>query len=100
MLESARGRRSTRRRRSMDPALGGGRLSFGQKLARLGQRMHDPEWRRYARLVFAGKILGYSRNTTYEAVKNGQLPVIRLGRKIRVPKVALKRMLRDLDAGA
>src|SRR5438105_15082620 len=59
MLESARGRRSTRRRRSMDPALGGGRLSFGQKLARLGQRMHDPEWRRYARLVFAGKILGF-----------------------------------------
>ena len=44
----------------------------------------------------AGKILGYSRNTTYEAVKNGQLPVIRLGRKIRVPKVALKRMLAGL----
>ncbi|HEX4792682.1 MAG TPA: ammonium transporter [Humisphaera sp.] len=43
----------------MDPALGGGRLSFGQKLARLGQRMHDPEWRRYARLVFAGKMLGF-----------------------------------------
>ena len=42
----------------------------------------------------AAKILGYSRNTAYEAVKSGQLPVIRIGgRKIRVPKVALERIL-------
>jgi excisionase family DNA binding protein len=43
----------------------------------------------------AARILGYSRNTAYEAVKRGQLPVIRLGRKIRVPKVALQRLLDD-----
>lgn len=41
----------------------------------------------------AGRILGYSRNTAYEAVQRGELPVIRLGRKLRVPKVALDRML-------
>jgi excisionase family DNA binding protein len=42
----------------------------------------------------AGRILGYSRNTAYEAVKRGELPVIRLGgRKIRVPRAALLRML-------
>jgi excisionase family DNA binding protein len=41
----------------------------------------------------AGRILGYSRNTAYEAAKTGELPVIRLGRKIRVPKVALQRLL-------
>jgi excisionase family DNA binding protein len=41
----------------------------------------------------AGKILGYSRNTAYEAVRNGQLTVIRIGRKIRVPKMALERIL-------
>ncbi len=41
----------------------------------------------------AGRLLGYSRNTAYEAVHTGELPVIRLGRKIRVPKVALQRLL-------
>jgi len=41
----------------------------------------------------AGKILGVSRNTAYDAVKTGQLPVLRIGRKIRVPKVLLDRML-------
>jgi excisionase family DNA binding protein len=41
----------------------------------------------------AGKILGYSRNTTYEAIQRGEVPVIRLGRKIRVPKAALQRLL-------
>src|ERR1700730_591561 len=41
----------------------------------------------------AGKLLGYSRNTAYEAASRGQLPTIRLGRKIRIPKVALQRLL-------
>jgi Amt family ammonium transporter len=34
------------------------RLSFPEKLSRLGVRLRDPEWRRYAWLVFAGKMLG------------------------------------------
>ncbi len=41
----------------------------------------------------AGRILGFSRNSAYEAAKRGELPTIRLGRKIRVPRVALHRML-------
>lgn len=42
----------------------------------------------------AGRILGYSRNTAYDAAKSGELPTIRLGgRKIRVPRVALQRLL-------
>jgi excisionase family DNA binding protein len=41
----------------------------------------------------AGRILGYSRNTAYEAVRRGELQIIRLGRKIRVPKAALQRLL-------
>lgn len=45
----------------------------------------------------AGRILGYSRNTAYEAAKRGELPIIRLGRKIRVPKAALQRMLDRAD---
>ena len=34
------------------------RLSFSDKLSRLSIRMKDPEWRRYAGLVFGGKALG------------------------------------------
>ena len=47
----------------------------------------------------AGKLLGYSRNTSYEAAKRGELPTIRLGRKIRVPKMALHRLLDSAGAG-
>jgi excisionase family DNA binding protein len=41
----------------------------------------------------AGRLLGYSRNTAYEAARRGELPTIRLGHKIRVPRVALQRLL-------
>ena len=34
------------------------RLSFAEKYARLMVRMRDPEWRRYAKLLFGGKLMG------------------------------------------
>ena len=34
----------------------GTRLTWSQKISRLGLRMQDPEWRRYGRLLFAGSI--------------------------------------------
>jgi len=34
------------------------RMSFSQKLSRLAVRMKDPEWRRYAGVLFGGKVLG------------------------------------------
>lgn len=34
------------------------RLSLAAKYARLTARMRDPEWRRYAKLLFGGKLLG------------------------------------------
>jgi Amt family ammonium transporter len=58
MALSALGR-SARRRRSPDLAAGGGRLSLSEKISRLRMRMHDAEWRRYAKTVFAGKMLGF-----------------------------------------
>jgi Amt family ammonium transporter len=35
-----------------------GKLTYGEKLSRLGVRLKDPEWRRYAILVAAGKTIG------------------------------------------
>jgi hypothetical protein len=35
------------------------------------------------------------RNASYEAAKRGDLPVIRIGSRLRVPVAALERMLAD-----
>ena len=55
------------------------------------------------RLVFtvgeAGELLGISRAFAYELVARGELPVIRLGRRIVVPKAALLAMV-ALDAAS
>ena len=49
------------------------------------------------RLVYevpeAGAMLGLSRNASYDAAKRGDIPTIRIGKLIRVPKLAFQRML-------
>jgi excisionase family DNA binding protein len=37
----------------------------------------------------AGRMLGVSRGVAYEAARSGQLPTIRLGRRILVPRARL-----------
>lgn len=50
------------------------------------------------RLVFtveeAAQLLGISRSFAYEAVQQGEIPSMRIGRRILVPKAALDRLLR------
>ena len=41
----------------------------------------------------AAALLGVSRAFAYELVARGQLPVLRLGRRIVIPKAALRQML-------
>ena len=41
----------------------------------------------------AGRRLGIGRNTAYEAARQGQLPVIRIGRRMVVPVAAFEAML-------
>ena len=41
----------------------------------------------------AGRLLGLSRNTAYEAARRREIPVLQFGRKLRVPRVALERLL-------
>jgi excisionase family DNA binding protein len=40
----------------------------------------------------AGQTLGLGRNATYDAIARGQIPAIRIGRKLLVPKRALERL--------
>lgn len=41
----------------------------------------------------AAKALGVSRNTAYAAAARGEIPAIRIGRRLLVPKVQLDRLL-------
>lgn len=41
----------------------------------------------------AARILGISRNSAYEGVRRGEIPVIRVGGRILVPAAALNRLL-------
>jgi excisionase family DNA binding protein len=43
----------------------------------------------------AGRQLGICRNMAYQLAKDGQLPTIRLGRRLLVPKAALDRLLEN-----
>ena len=41
----------------------------------------------------AGRRLGLGRNASYDAARRGELPVLRFGRKLVVPRIAFERML-------
>ena len=41
----------------------------------------------------AGRIIGVSRNSAYLAAKRGELPTVRIGRRLLVPLPALMEML-------
>lgn len=42
----------------------------------------------------AASELGISRHTAYQCARDGQIPTIRLGRRLVVPRVRLEAMLR------
>ena len=41
----------------------------------------------------AAEVLGISRNSAYEAVRRGEIPSLRLGRRILIPAEQLRRFL-------
>ena len=41
----------------------------------------------------AAEVLRISRNSAYEAVKRGEIPSMRFGRLIRVPRAAIQKMV-------
>lgn len=45
------------------------------------------------------KLLGLSRASTYALANSGGLPVLRLGRRIVVPKVCLTKLLAEASKG-
>lgn len=43
----------------------------------------------------AAKLLGLSRNSAYQACLNGQIPHLKIGKRILIPRIALQRMLAE-----
>ena len=43
----------------------------------------------------AGQLLGLGRSKVFAMVPAGELPVIRIGRSVRIPRQALERWIRD-----
>ncbi len=47
---------------------------------------------------YAASALGVGRTTVYNAIKRGELPVLRIGRRVVVRRATLDRLLADPDA--
>ncbi len=56
------------------------------------------EPRRTLRVEEAAALLGIGRSAAYEGVRSGQIPSIRIGKRVLVPRAALERLL-DVDPG-
>ena len=74
--------------RRLSPGSLPGEQSFGGAHVMLDQRQT-------LSVEAAAKVLGVGRNTAYEAIRKGELPAIRLGKRLLVPVIALERMLAD-----
>ena len=57
------------------------------------QPLPDPAVRPTISVVEAGQILGLSKPTAYEAVRRGDIPALRFGRRVVVPTAKLLAML-------
>jgi excisionase family DNA binding protein len=60
--------------------------------------MRDKTERMTYDIVEAGRRLGLGRNGSYEAAKRGEIPTIKIGKRILVPKARFDRMLDGRDA--
>jgi excisionase family DNA binding protein len=55
--------------------------------------MKTPAQRRTYDIPEAAELLGIGRNAGYQAAANGEIPVIKVGNRLLVPRAKLDRML-------
>ena len=65
-----------------------------------GQGVQDGEGRLVWTVEEAGRMLGISRAHAYELVARGELPHLRLGRRVVVPKQAIELLLARAASGS
>lgn len=54
-----------------------------------------PDERKTKTVEQASRILGIGRSAAYAAAKRGELPTIKMGRRVLVPVAALERLLQE-----
>lgn len=59
---------------------------------------NDDEHKLAISIPAAAKPLGISRNLAYQLARSGELPSVRLGRRLIVPKIALDKILGSVSA--
>jgi excisionase family DNA binding protein len=57
--------------------------------------MESKSSRRTATIMEAAEVLGIGRNQAYEAARRGEIPTIRIGKRLLVPLAALERLLQE-----
>ena len=58
------------------------------------QTFPNPDETPFVDVIEAGRLLGVGKETAYRAVRTGEIPSIRVGKKIRVPVAELRRLAR------
>jgi excisionase family DNA binding protein len=66
-------------------------------LADVSQPTKESEDRLCFSIPETARMLGISRGLAYELARSGQIPVLRLGKRLLVPKIALERLLSQPD---
>ena len=56
---------------------------------------HDIQDRLVLTVPEAADLLGICRNAAYEAVRRGEIPSIRIGKRLVVPRMAFEELLRN-----
>jgi len=61
----------------------------------IGKRRGAMEEKLTLSIEEAAKLLGIGRNLCYDRVKTGEIPVIKIGRRLLVPRRALEKLLEE-----
>ena len=64
-------------------------------IARISKRGEAMEGKLTLSVEEAAKVLGIGRNLCYDRVKTGEIPAIKIGRRLLVPRRALERLLEE-----
>ena len=68
------------------------KIQLKMKSSRLGVTWMAED-KRVVSVIEASKILGIGKNLCYEAIRRGEIPALRIGKRLLVPKAALERLL-------
>lgn len=57
--------------------------------------MRESDERATVTVEEAARLLGIGRNSAFAAVQRGEIPALRIGRRVLVPRAALERLLAE-----